>query len=330
MSGRRPDRNLALELVRVTEAGAIGAAQWVGRGDKEGADQGAVDGMRSVLQTVAMNGVVVIGEGEKDEAPMLYNGERVGDGTGAEVDIAVDPVEGTRLAAFGQPNSIAVMAAAERGSLYFPGAAFYMNKIVTGADAADAINIDASPTENVRNVAEAKGKSPREIVVYVLERDRHEQLIAELREAGARVRLIRDGDVAPTIAAAHGELDDVDLVMGVGGTPEGVIGAAAIKCLSGAMQARLWPRHDEDRKKLEEAGYDVDAVLTTDDLVRGEDIFVAATGVTSGAILRGVRFTNDYAITDSIVLRSRSGTTRRIETRHSLAKSHLIQTPAYA
>jgi fructose-1,6-bisphosphatase II len=328
MSGRRPDRNLALELVRVTEAGAIGAARWVGRGDKEGADQGAVDGMRAVLQTVAMNGVVVIGEGEKDEAPMLYNGERVGDGSGAEVDIAVDPVEGTRLAAYGQPNSIAVMAAAERGSLYFPGAAFYMNKIVTGADAADAIDIDASPTENVRNVAEAKGKDPREIVVYVLERERHEALIAELREAGARVRLIRDGDVAPTIAAAHGELDDVDLVMGVGGTPEGVIGAAAIKCLSGAMQARLWPRHDEDRRKLEEAGYDVDAVLTTDDLVRGEDIFVAATGVTSGAILRGVRFTADYAITDSIVLRSRSGTTRRIETRHSLAKSHLIRTPA--
>jgi fructose-1,6-bisphosphatase II len=323
---RAPDRNLALELVRVTEAGAIGAARWVGRGEKESADQGAVDGMRAVLATVSMNGVVVIGEGEKDEAPMLYNGEHVGDGTGAEVDVAVDPLEGTRLAAFGQPNAIAVMAVAERGTLFFPGAAFYMNKIVTGRDAADAIDIEASPTENIRNVAEAKGKSPREVVVYVLERDRHEALIAELRAAGARVNLIRDGDVAPAIAAAHGGLADIDLVMGIGGTPEGVLAASAIKCLSGAMQAKLWPRHDEDRKRLEEAGYDVDKVLTTSDLVRGEDVFVAATGVTTGALLRGVRFTHDHAITESIVLRSRSGTMRRIEAEHSLEKSHLIQT----
>jgi fructose-1,6-bisphosphatase II len=321
-----PDRNLALELVRVTEAAALASSSWVGRGAKGSADQAAVDAMRLMLDTVEMNGVVVIGEGEKDEAPMLYNGEHVGDGTGAEVDVAVDPLEGTRLAAFGQPNAIAVMAVAERGTLFFPGAAFYMNKIVTGRDAADAIDIEASPTENIRNVAEAKGKSPREVVVYVLERDRHEALIAELRAAGARVNLIRDGDVAPAIAAAHGGLADIDLVMGIGGTPEGVLAASAIKCLSGAMQAKLWPRHDEDRKRLEEAGYDVDKVLTTSDLVRGEDVFVAATGVTTGALLRGVRFTHDHAITESIVLRSRSGTMRRIEAEHSLEKSHLIQT----
>ncbi len=325
MSALRPDRNLALELVRVTEAGAIGAAQWVGRGDKEAADQGAVDGIRAVLSTVAMNGVVVIGEGEKDEAPMLYNGERVGDGTGAEVDVAIDPLEGTRLAAFGQPNSIVVMAVAGRGSMFYPGAAFYMNKIVTGKEAADAIDIDASPADNVRNVAEAKGKSLDEIVVYVLERERHEALVAELRSVGARVNLIRDGDVEPTIAAAHGRTAEVDLVMGIGGTPEGVIAASAIKCLSGAMQARLWPRSDDERTKLERAGYDVDAVLTTDDLVRGEDIFVAATGVTNGTLLRGVRLTPEVAITESLVLRSRSGTMRRIHAEHSVEKSHLIQ-----
>jgi fructose-1,6-bisphosphatase II len=322
---RRPDRNLALELVRVTEAGAIGAARWVGRGEKESADQGAVDGMRAVLQTVSMNGVVVIGEGEKDEAPMLYNGEHVGDGTGAEVDVAVDPLEGTRLAAFGQPNAIAVMAVAERGTMFFPGAAFYMNKIVTGSDAKDAIDINASPTDNIRNVAEAKGKSPRDIVVYVLERDRHEALIAELRGAGAQVHLIRDGDVAPAIAAAHGGMSEIDLVMGIGGTPEGVLAASAIKCLGGGMQCKLWPRHDEDRKKLEDAGYEVDKVLTDKDLVRGEDVFVAATGVTNGALLRGVRFTPGLAHTESIVMRSRTGTLRRVAAEHSLEKSHLIR-----
>jgi fructose-1,6-bisphosphatase II len=320
-----PDRNLALELVRVTEAGAIGAARWVGRGEKESADQGAVDGMRAVLNTVSMNGVVVIGEGEKDEAPMLYNGEHVGDGTGPEVDVAVDPLEGTRLAAFGQPNAIAVIAVAERGTMFFPGAAFYMNKIVTGAEAADAIDITKSPTENVRNVAEAKGKSPREVTVYVLERERHEQLIAELREAGAQVHLIRDGDVAPAIAAAHGGLAEIDLLMGIGGTPEGVLAASAIKCLSGAMQGQLWPRNDDERRKLEESGYDVDKVLTTNDLVRGEDVFVAATGVTTGALLKGVRFFTDFAETESIVLRSRSGTVRRVQAQHSLEKSHLIR-----
>jgi fructose-1,6-bisphosphatase II len=315
-----PDRNLALELVRVTESAALNAARWVGRGDKESADQAAVDGMRLMLGTVSMNGVVVIGEGEKDEAPMLYNGERVGDGSGPEVDVAVDPLEGTRLTALGQQNAIAVIAVAERGTMFFPGAAFYMNKIATGPDAADAIDIDATPAENVRRVAEAKGKSPRDVTAIVLERDRHDALIADLREAGAKVTLIRDGDVAPAIAAAHGGIAEVDLLMGIGGTPEGVIAAAAIKCLGGALQGRLWPRDDGERQKLVDDGIDPERVLTIDDLVRGDDVFVAATGVTSGALLRGVRYTPDGAITDSIVMRSRSGTVRRVEAEHAFAK----------
>jgi fructose-1,6-bisphosphatase II len=315
-----PDRNLALELVRVTESAALNAARWVGRGEKESADQAAVDGMRIMLGTVSMNGVVVIGEGEKDEAPMLYNGEHVGDGSGPEVDVAVDPLEGTRLTALGQPNAIAVMAVAERGTMFFPGAAFYMNKIAVGPEAADAIDIDATPAENVRRVAEAKGKSPRDVSVIVLERDRHERLIADLREAGARVTLIRDGDVAPAIAAAHGGVAGVDVLMGIGGTPEGVIAAAAIKCLGGALQARLWPRNDDERQKLVDEGIDPDRVLSTNDLVRGEDVFVAATGVTGGALLQGVRYTQDGAITDSIVMRSRSGTIRRVEAEHRFEK----------
>jgi fructose-1,6-bisphosphatase II len=315
-----PDRNLALELVRVTEAAALGAARWIGRGDKESADQAAVDAMRLMLGTVQMDGVVVIGEGEKDEAPMLFNGERVGSGSGPEVDVAVDPLEGTRLTALGQPNAIAVIALAERGTMFFPGAAVYMDKIAAGPEAADAIDIDATPTENVQRVAEAKGKTPRDVHVIVLERDRHDELIAELREAGARVHLIRDGDVAPAIAAAHGRIAEVDLLMGVGGTPEGVISAAAIKCLGGALQGRLWPRDDEERQQLVEAGYDVDRVLTHDDLVAGEDLFVAATGVTSGALLRGVRTSAMGVETESIVMRSRSGTVRRIAAYHPSEK----------
>ncbi len=314
-----PDRNLALELVRVTEAAALGAGRWIGRGDKEAADQAAVDAMRLMLDTVAMNGVVVIGEGEKDEAPMLYNGEEVGSGTGPAVDVAVDPLEGTRLTALGQPNAIAVIALAERGTMFFPGAAVYMNKIACAEEAAEAIDITASPTENVRRVAEAKGIQASDVSVVVLERDRHDDLIRELREAGAKVHLIRDGDVAPAIAAAHGS-SSVDLLMGIGGTPEGVISAAAIKCLGGAMQGVLWPRDDEERRKLEEAGYDVDAVLTTDDLVSGDDVFVAATGVTTGALLKGVRYRKEGAATESIVMRSRSGTVRRIEASHAFEK----------
>jgi fructose-1,6-bisphosphatase II len=315
----RPDRNLALELVRVTEAAALGAARWIGRGEKESADQAAVDAMRLMLDTVSMDGLVVIGEGEKDEAPMLFNGEEVGSGEGPQVDVAVDPLEGTRLTALGQPNAIAVIAVAERGTMFFPGVAVYMDKIACGPEAVDAIDINASPTENVQAVAESKGVETTDISVVVLERDRHERLIAELREAGAKVNLIRDGDVAPAIAAARGGTG-VDLLMGVGGTPEGVISAAAIKCLGGALQGRLWPRDEDERRQLIEAGFELDRVLTTDDLVAGEDVFVAATGVTSGALLRGVQYTADGAVTDSIVMRSRSGTVRRIEAQHRFAK----------
>jgi fructose-1,6-bisphosphatase II len=314
----RPDRNLALELVRVTEAAAMGAGRWIGRGDKMAADQAAVDAMRAMLDTVAMSGVVVIGEGEKDEAPMLYNGEEVGEG-GAEVDVAVDPLEGTRLAALGQPNAIAVIAAAERGTMFFPGAAVYMEKIAVGSDAVDAIDINATPTENVNAVAKAKGRRVTDIRVVVLERERHDQLIGELRQAGARVNLIRDGDVAPAIAAARPGTG-VDILYGIGGTPEGVISASALKCVGGGMQGKLWPRNDEERQALVDAGYDLARVLTTEDLVQSDNVFVAATGVTTGALLQGVRYVRDGAITDSLVMRSRSGTVRRIEARHKLSK----------
>jgi fructose-1,6-bisphosphatase II len=319
VSAHPPDRNLALELVRVTEAAAMGAGRWIGRGDKNAADQAAVDAMRAMLDTVSMAGCVVIGEGEKDEAPMLYNGEIVGDGSGPEVDVAVDPLEGTRLTALGQPNAIAVIAVAERRSMFFPGAAVYMEKIAVGADAVDAIDINASPTQNVRAVAEAKGVEPTDIRVVVLERDRHNDLIAELREAGARVNLIRDGDVAPAIAAARPGTN-VDILYGIGGTPEGVISAAALKALGGGMQGKLWPRDDAERQKLVDAGYDVDRVLRTDDLVTSDNVFVAATGVTTGALLRGVRYFRGGAETDSIVMRSQSGTVRRIEARHKFEK----------
>ena len=314
-----PDRNLALELVRVTESAALGAGRWIGRGDKISADQAAVDGMRYVLDTVSMAGVVVIGEGEKDEAPMLYNGEEIGSGSGPEVDVAVDPLEGTNLTAKGMPNAIATMAAAERGTMFFPGAAVYMDKIACGPEAADVVDIEAPPAENVKQVAKAKGVKPNDIVVVVLERDRHESLIAELRGIEAQIMLITDGDVAPAIAAAQPNTG-VDLLMGIGGTPEVVLSASALKCVGGALQGKLWPRNDQERQALIDAGYDLDQVLTTDDLVGGDDVFFAATGVTTGALLRGVRYTKDGAITDSIVMRSRSGTVRRIEARHSLRK----------
>jgi fructose-1,6-bisphosphatase II len=314
-----PDRNLALELVRVTEAAAMAAGRWIGRGDKIAADQAAVDGMRTMLDTVHMQGTVVIGEGEKDEAPMLYNGERVGSGDGPEVDVAVDPLEGTRLTANGAANAISVIAVAERGTMLFPGAAVYMDKIAVGAEAAEAIDIDVPPVENVRRVAEAKGMKIEDVTVVVLDRDRHEQLIGELRDIGAKVRLITDGDVAPTIAAATPG-SGVDLLMGVGGTPEGVISAAAVKCLGGAIQGRLWPRTDEEREQLVDAGYDVDRALTTDDLVGSDNVFMAATGVTEGTLLRGVRYLADIVRTESIVMRSRSGTVRRVAAEHRAEK----------
>jgi fructose-1,6-bisphosphatase II len=317
--GERPDRNLALELVRVTEAAAMGAGRWVGRGDKTAADQAAVDGMRAMLDSVSMNGIVVIGEGEKDEAPMLFNGEQVGDGTGPEVDVAVDPLEGTRLTALGQPNAISVIAVAERGTMFFPGAAVYMEKIAVGPEGIDVVDIEANPSENVQAVAKAKRCSPRDVSVVVLERDRHNDLIAELREAGAKVNLIRDGDVAPAIAAARPGTG-VDILYGIGGTPEGVISAAALKCVGGGIQGRLWPRDDDERQRVVDAGLDPARVLTTDDLVAGRDVFVAATGVTAGSLLRGVRYLPNGAVTDSIVMRSRSGTVRRVEATHALDK----------
>jgi fructose-1,6-bisphosphatase II len=319
-----PDRNLALELVRVTEAAAMGASRWIGRGDKNAADQAAVDAMRLMINTVSMQGVVVIGEGEKDEAPMLYNGEEVGDGGGPAVDVAVDPLEGTRLTALGMPNAIAVIAVARRGSMFFPGAAVYMDKIAVGPEAADAVDIEAPPAENVRRVARAKGCDVNDLTVVVLERDRHESLIAELRDAGARVNLIRDGDVAPSIAAAQA-FTGVDMLMGIGGTPEGVISAAAIKCLGGALQGKLWPRSEDERDVLLDAGFDLDRVLTQDDLVRSDDVFVAATGVTGGALLRGVRAAAAGWETESIVMRSRSGTVRRIAAFHPHDKIQLLE-----
>jgi fructose-1,6-bisphosphatase II len=316
---QRPDRNLALELVRVTEAAAMAAGRWVGRGDKTAADQAAVDAMRAMLDSVSMEGVVVIGEGEKDEAPMLFNGESVGDGSGPQVDVAVDPLEGTRLTALGQPNAIAVIAVAERGTMFFPGAAVYMEKIAVGPAGIDVVDINASPTENVRAIATAKGVSTRELTAVVLERDRHDDLIEELRDAGVKVQLIRDGDVAPAIAAAQAGTG-VDVLYGIGGTPEGVISAAALKCVGGGIQGKLWPRDDDERQQLVGAGLDPERVLTTDDLVAGQDVFVAATGVTTGSLLRGVRYLPNGAITDSIVMRSRSGTVRRVEASHALDK----------
>ncbi|HEV8571899.1 MAG TPA: class II fructose-bisphosphatase [Actinomycetota bacterium] len=324
----KPDRNLALELARVTEAAAMAAGRWLGRGEKEGSDQAAVDAMRLMLDTVSMDGVVVIGEGEKDHAPMLYNGEKVGDGTGPPVDVAVDPIDGTRLLSKGMGNALSVVAVAERGTMFDPGPAVYMDKIAVGPEAADAIDIEARPEDNVRRVAKAKGVRPEEITVVVLDRDRHEDLVERIRSAGARVRFITDGDVAGAIQAALPE-GQADLLMGIGGTPEGVVAACALKCLGGTMQGRLYPRNDEERRALLDGGYKLEQVLTLDDLVSGEDAFFAATGITDGALLRGVRYRQDRADTHSIVMRSRSGTVRFIEARHQLEKLMRFSRVAY-
>jgi fructose-1,6-bisphosphatase II len=314
-----PDRNLALELVRVTEAAAMAAGRWVGRGDKNGADGAAVRAMRTLVSTVSMNGVVVIGEGEKDEAPMLFNGERVGDGTGPECDIAVDPIDGTTLNAKGMPNAIAVLAAADRGSMFDPSAVFYMDKLVTGPEAADFVDIDAPVSVNIRRVAKAKRSSPEDVTVVILDRPRHEGIIKEIREAGARIKLISDGDVAGSIYALR-EGTGVDMLLGIGGTPEGIISACAVKCLGGTIQGKLWPKDDEERARAIDAGHDLDRVLTTNDLVSGENVFFVATGITDGELLRGVRYRSETATTDSIVMRSKSGTVRRIESEHRLSK----------
>jgi fructose-1,6-bisphosphatase II len=325
----RPDRNLAMELVRVTEAAALAAGRWVGRGDKISADQAAVDAMRLMIDTVSMDGVVVIGEGEKDEAPMLYNGERVGNGQGPACDVAVDPIDGTRLTAVGQPNALAVIALASRGSMFFPGAAVYMEKVATGPEAAGAIDVTAPPEENVRLVAKAKGVRPEEIGVVILDRERHTEMIAAVREIGARVLLITDGDVAGAIAAASSHRSGIDLLLGIGGTPEGVLAAAALKCLGGAIQGRLAPRDEDERRRLVEAGFDVDRVLTADDLCAGNDVFFAATGITDGSLLRGVRYSDDGATTYSMVMRSRSGTVRYVEAEHRFEKLEVYAGVSY-
>lgn len=314
-----PDRNLAMELVRVTEAAALAAARWMGRGDKEGADGAAVDAMRIVLETVPMDGIVVIGEGEKDEAPMLYNGERIGDGTPPEADIAVDPIDGTTLTSLGRGNALAVIAVADRGSMFDPGPCVYMEKIAVGPECVGVIDIAKSPTENLKAVAKAKGESVRNITAVILDRDRHENLIAEVRSAGARIRLIPDGDVAGAISTAWPD-SGADILFGIGGTPEGVISAAALKCMGGELQGRLWPRNDEERAAAIAAGYDLGAVLGTDDLVRSDNCFFAATGITDGELLRGVHYDSRGAHTQSLVMRSKSGTVRLIDAHHRLDK----------
>jgi len=313
------DRNLALDLVRVTEAAAMAAGRWVGRGDKNGGDGAAVDAMRRLINSVPMRGVVVIGEGEKDQAPMLFNGERVGDGTGPEVDVAVDPIDGTTLMSKGMPNALAVLAVAERGAMFDPSAVFYMEKLAVGPDCADVIDIEAGVAENLRRIARVKRSGVSDVTVCILDRPRHESLVRQVREAGARIRFISDGDIAGAISAAR-EQSDVDVLMGIGGTPEGIVAACALKCMGGAMQAKLWPRDEAEREKAQAAGHDLDRVLTTDDLVRGENIFFCATGITSGDLLRGVRYRSGGAYTQSIVMRSKSGTIRVIDSYHRLEK----------
>jgi fructose-1,6-bisphosphatase II len=322
-----PDRNLALELVRATEAAAMAAARHLGRGDKELVDQAAVDAMRPVLGTIAMNGVVVIGEGEKDNAPMLYNGERVGDGSPPEVDIAVDPVDGTTLTAKSLPNAIAVVALAERGTMFDPGPCVYMEKLAVGRDAAGAVDFQAPVEENLRRIAAAKGTAVEELTVCILDRPRHqEELVGRVRATGARIKFLLDGDVAGAIMAAR-EGTGVDVLVGIGGTPEGVITACAMKCLNGALFGRLWPRDDRERRAALDAGYDLDKVLTVDDLVAGVNVFFAATGVTDGELLQGVRFEHREVVTQSLSMRSRSGAVRLVETRHQLDRSNLIARP---
>ncbi len=316
---RTPDRNLAMELVRVTEAAALASGRWVGRGMKNEGDGAAVDAMRKLINSVDMNGVVVIGEGEKDEAPMLFNGERVGTGVGAEVDIAVDPVDGTTLMAEGRPNAISVLAAAERGSMYDPSAVFYMQKIAVGPEAVGVIDIEAPVEHNIKKVAKAKGIAPSDVTVVVLDRPRHNQLMADIRAAGAKVRMISDGDVAGAVAAAQ-DTNAIDIMMGTGGTPEGIITACAMKCMGGEIQGKLAPTSDEEAQKAINAGHDLNRVLTTNDLVTSDDCYFVATGVTNGDMLRGVSYRKNGATTRSLVMRSRSGTIRYIESVHQLAK----------
>jgi fructose-1,6-bisphosphatase II len=318
--GEAPDRNLALELVRVTEAAAMAASRWMGRGDKEGADEAAVNAMRVVLHSISMDGIVVIGEGEKDSAPMLFNGERIGDGSPPMTDIAVDPIDGTTLASLGREGALAVIAVSERGTMFDPGPCVYMEKLAVGPRGKGAVDITRSPTENLHTLSDALGKPVRDLTAVILDRPRHTDLINEVRASGARIRLITDGDVAAAIATGRSDMSGADVLFGVGGTPEGVLAAAALKCMGGEIQGRLWPRDDAERQAASDAGYDLTAVLTTDDLVRGDNCFFAATGITDGDLLRGVRYLEYGATTESLVMRSRSGTIRKIDAIHPLHK----------
>ena len=308
-----------MELVRATESACLAAARWVGRGDKERADDAAVEAMRLSLSTVAMDGIVVIGEGEKDDAPMLFNGERVGDGSAPEVDVAVDPIDGTTLTAQGKTNALSVIAVSDRGSMLDPGPSFYMDKIAVGPDAAGSIDITATATQNLRWIAKAKGEEVRDLTVVILDRPRHADLIGEIRESGCRIRLITDGDVYGSVAACWPDAG-VDVLFGIGGTPEGVISAAAMKAMGGEILARFSPQSDGERTAMLDAGFDLDRVLTQDDLITSDNCFFAATGLTDGALLRGVRFDKQGATTQSLVMRSRSGTVRMIDAQHRFAK----------
>ncbi|NYH80185.1 fructose-1,6-bisphosphatase II [Actinopolyspora biskrensis] len=314
-----PDRNLAMDLVRVTEAAAMAAGRWVGRGDKNSGDGAAVEAMRKLISTVAMRGVVVIGEGEKDEAPMLFNGEEVGNHHGPDCDVAVDPIDGTTLLSKGMPNALAVLAVAERNAMFDPSAVFYMEKLAVGPEAAGVVDISAPVSENIRRVAKAKQIEVSDVTVCILDRSRHDQLVSEVREAGARIQFISDGDVAGAIAAARPD-SGVDMLMGIGGTPEGIITACALKCLDGELQTRLWPKDDTEREQVRAAGHDPQQVLTTSDLVRGDNVFFCATGITDGALLRGVHYRANRCTTQSLMMRSKSGTVRSIEGSHKLGK----------
>ncbi|MDQ6933692.1 MAG: class II fructose-bisphosphatase [Actinomycetota bacterium] len=314
-----PDRNLALELVRVTEAAAMAAGRWVGKGDKNGADAVAVNAMRALISTVSMRGTVVIGEGEKDQAPMLFNGEEVGSGDGPECDVAVDPIDGTTLTAKGMTNAVSVLAVSSRGSMYDPSAVFYMEKLVTGPEAADVVDIRNPVAETIHQVAKAKGSSPEDVTVVLLDRPRHDSMVEQIRATGARIKFITDGDVAGAIMAARPDTG-IDLLLGIGGTPEGIIAACAMKCLGGVIQGRLWPTDDAERERAVNAGHDLDRVLSTDDLVSGDDCFFVATGITDGELMRGVRYRAGGASTHSLVMRSRSGTIRSIHSDHKLSK----------
>ncbi len=323
-----PTRNLALDLARVTEAAALSAGRWMGRGNKVAADRAAVEAMRLVLSSVSIDGVIIIGEGEKDKAPMLYNGEKVGNGSGPQVDVAVDPIDGTRPLAFGRTNSIATVALAPHGTMFDPGPFVYMNKIAVGPEAKGKIDIEASITENIHSIAKAKGKSIEDITTIILDRDRHADMIAEIRKTGARIRIIPDGDVAAALMTAWPD-SGVDVLFGVGGTPEGVLAACALRAMGGEIQGKLFARDEDELRRGREAGYDFEKILTMNDLVSSEDVFFAATGITDGELLKGVRYFGDGARTDSLIVRGLTGTVRQIVATHRIDKLHNLSAIKY-